>query len=102
LVNFHGAKATREAQDDTRKALDYLKKFGSAGVRKNLPVEYLDQIDKLLERFDLRIGTTNRAADRRKALVDWVQTQQEMGLDPVIDEDLLNEARALPWRELTV
>lgn len=102
LINFYGAKASREALDDTRSIVDYLKKFDKTTVRKNLDYAYVEQVDRLLERFDLRIGTTNKAADRRKSLAEWVDRQREMGFDPVIDEALLDEARRTPWRELTV
>jgi len=102
LVNFYGAKASRDALTEVDRIVRYLKKFDTAGTRANLDPGYLDQIDKLMERFDLRKSVTNRQADSRKSLSAWVKRQQEQGLDPIIDEDLLDEANRTPYRELTV
>ena len=56
----------------------------------------------MLERFDLRKSVTNRQADKRKSLSAWVERQKEQGFDPLIDEELLDEANRTPYRELTV
>ena len=102
LINFYGAKASHDALADVDKMVRYFKKFENKGTRQNLDVGYLDQIDKLLERFDLRKSVTNRQADKRKSLKAWVDRQKEMGFDPLIDEELLDEANRIPYREMTV
>lgn len=102
LINFYGAKASHDALADVDKMVRYFKKFENKGTRQNLDVEYLDQIDKLLERFDLRKSVTNKQADKRKSLKAWVERQKEMGFDPLIDEELLDEANRVPYREMTV
>lgn len=102
LINFYGAKASHDALADVDKMVRYFKKFENKGTRQNLDTGYLDQIDKLLERFDLRKSVTNKQADRRKSLSAWVERQREMGFDPLIDEELLDEANRVPYREMTV
>lgn len=102
LVNTYAAKAAYAARDEIQKSVDYLKKFDREGVRKNVDPSYLDQIDGLLERFDLRTGQTLRDIDRRKTLLDWVQSQEEQGLEPVIDPALLDEARRQSYKDMTV
>lgn len=102
LINFYGAKASHDALADVDKMVRYFKKFETKGTRQNLDPGYLDQIDKLLERFDLRKSVTNRQADKRKSLKAWVDRQKEMGFDPLIDEELLDEANRVPYREMTV
>jgi hypothetical protein len=77
-------------------------RFDTPAARKSVDPDYLDQIDALLERFDLRKSTTLRAIDRRKSLVDWVERQRAQGLDPIIPDDLLNEANRKSYKELTV
>ncbi|HEY0842476.1 hypothetical protein [Methylotenera sp.] len=100
LLNNRAAKATLDANDKVDATLKYLKKFDSDGVRKNLDIEYIEQIDDILTRFDLRSGQSLRALDKRKSLVQWVEGQKEIGLSPVIDEDLLNEARRTSYKDL--
>lgn len=102
LINTHATRAAHEALAEIDSGLTYLKKFGRDAVRKNLDTGYVDQIDALLERFDLRRGVSDKEAAKRQSLVKWVEAQQAAGFEPTIDEDLLNEARRKPYRELTV
>ncbi|MER1940653.1 hypothetical protein ABS755_08085 [Castellaniella sp. FW104-16D08] len=95
-------KATYDAQDEVGKAVRYLRKFDNTGTRKNIDPDYLDQIDQLLERFDLRASVSNKEAARRKSLIDWVQAQQELGFDPDVPDALLAQAQRKPYRELTL
>lgn len=101
LINHYAARAAYEAQDDFEKGLRYLRKFTTEATRKNLDTDYTDQIDGLLDRFDIRRMTDKEAA-RRKSLVSWVESQEAMGFSPTIDPQLLNEARRTPVREMTV
>lgn len=101
LLNNRAAKSTIEAIEKIEATLKYLKKFNSEGVRKSLDIEYIEQIDDVLNRFDLRTGQSLRAIDKRKSLVQWVESQKEQGLSPVIDEDLLNEARRISYKNLS-
>ena len=101
LVNTYATKAAYDAQDEVETGVRYLKKFDSEGTRKNLDADYLDQIDALLDRFDLR-KMSNKAMDKRTALASWLKSQEEQGLEPTIPEDLQNEAFRKPYRELTV
>lgn len=102
LVNFYGARVARDALDEVRSILKYLTKFEKAGTRKALDPDYTDQIDAMLERFDLRVSTTNKQADKRKSLASWVERMKDMGFEPVISDKLLDEANRTPYRELTV
>lgn len=101
LVNTYATKAAYDAQDEVETGARYLKKFENEGTRKNLDVDYLDQIDALLERFDLR-KLSNKAMDKRVALASWLKSQEEQGLEPTIPEDLQNEAFRKPYKEMTV
>jgi GNAT superfamily N-acetyltransferase len=100
LLNNRAAKSTIEAIDKIESTLKYLKKFDSEGVRKNLDIEYIEQIEDILSRFDLRSGQSLRALDKRKSLLQWVESQKEIGLSPVVDEELLNEARRVSYKDL--
>src|SRR5690606_11043089 len=92
---------THEAREETKAARDYLTKFNNKNTRANIDPSFLDQIDQLLERYELR-QVSNREADRRKSLADWLAKMQEQGFEPAIDPETLAEIGRKPWRELTV
>lgn len=84
-------RAAYSAQEDVGKAVRYLKKFDSPGVRKSLDVDYLDQIDAMLERFDLRQRSDTERA-RAASLRTWVQSRLNEGELPDFAEALLSPA----------
>src|SRR5690606_15919194 len=53
ILNNRLAKAASDAVKEVEAALRYLKKFNNEGTRKNLDIDYIEQIDALLEPFDL-------------------------------------------------
>jgi hypothetical protein len=102
LVNVYAARAAYDAQEEIDAALKYLRKFSSEGSRKGLDVDYLDQIDALLERFDLRASQSLKAVDKRAALAAWIESQREQGLEPDLPPELLNEAFRKSYKDMTV
>lgn len=102
LLNNRLVKAATEAIEEIRKGVQYLGKFDKAGVRANIDLEYRDQIDSLLDRYDLRKSTTNTALDKREALLTFVERMAEQGYEPQIPERLLNEANRSHFKDLTV
>lgn len=101
LVNNYAAKAAYQALDDVERGVRYLRKFEREGTRKAIATDYLDQIDALLERFDLR-QQTNKAIDKRASLVAWMESQRAMGLEPNIPDDIANEAMRKSYKNMTV
>lgn len=99
LVNNYATRAAYDAQEEVEKGLRYLKKFDTD--IKGLDADYADQIDALLERFDLRKQSL-KAIDKRKALAEWIATMREQGLEPEIPPALENEAFRKSYRDLTV
>ncbi|MFJ1253427.1 hypothetical protein [Cupriavidus sp. CuC1] len=89
LVNNYAARAAYAAQEEVEKGLRYLKKFDSEGVRKSLDADYIEQIDALRDRYDLR-QQSNKAADRGVSLRTWVQSRLNAGEIPDIAESLLS------------
>lgn len=102
VINGYAARAAQDAQAEIAKAVRYFAKFASAGTRKALDPDYRDQIDSLLERFDLSKNTTLRAIDKRKSLVAWVARMAEDDIEPMIPEDLLNEAYRKSYKDMSV
>lgn len=102
LVNHYAARSAQDAVSEAEKALSYLKKFDTEGTRKAIDPDYIDQIDAMLERFDLRSGQSLKAIDKRKALADWIAAQEALGFEPTISDDLRNEALRKSYKDLTV
>ena len=92
-------KAVRDAKVEMDKALTYLKKFDKPN--KKIDIDYQEQIDTLLERYDLRQRSLKQI-DRSKNLAQWMQEQKDMGLEPVIPDKLLDEAKRTNYKDLTV
>lgn len=101
LLNHYAARATTDTLDEVDRALTYLKKFERDAVRKKLDASYLDQIDKLLERVELRERTL-RALDKRAKLADWIKSQEDLGIEPEIPDYVREDAQLTNYKELTV
>jgi hypothetical protein len=93
---------SHKATDEIEKTLAYFKKFDSAGVREKLDVEYLDQVDALLEAIDLRKGVSQKDLAKRAALRDWIESQQEMGIEPTLDPRLIETIGRTHYTQLTL
>lgn len=97
LLNGQLAREAQEVLDQIERDVAYLKRVGDS---KTIDPAYREQIDVLLDRFDLRKLPAD-TAQRRANLLEWVEQQRNNGFEPVIDDALLDEARRTPYRELT-
>lgn len=103
VLNHYLTEQTYAAQDEVQKIVKYLDKFDSEGVREKLDADYLDQIDALLDRFDLRRGVSLKAIDRRKSLAEWAAAQEEInGVTPDIPPELLLESNRQHYKDMTM
>lgn len=102
LLNNRLFKAASEAVAEVTKGVDYLKKFDKPAVREKLALDYRDQIDTLLDRFDLRKSTTLTALDGRESLLNFVERMAAQGNEPQVPEALLNEAQTTHYKDMTV
>jgi hypothetical protein len=102
LINAYAERAARDAQDMVEKSLRYFGKFDRPGARRAIEPGYRDQIDQLLERYDLRTGQSLKAIDKRASLAAWVEAQKEQGFNPPIPPELLNEANRKHFKDMTV
>lgn len=101
LLNLYATRAAYDAQDEVARGVAYLKKFTREGTRKNVARDYLDQIDALLEQFDLR-SRSLKAIDRDTSLAEWVKSQQDQGFEPTVDAARLAQIGQTHYRNLTV
>ncbi|MCL4183086.1 MAG: hypothetical protein KJ011_06530 [Burkholderiaceae bacterium] len=101
LAHEYHREALRSIKEQT-KAKAYLSKFNSPGVRQNLSPDYLQQIDAVLAKLDLR-QLTDKDVDRAVGLREWIAQQEEAGLPAgAFDPALVERAMARPLRDLTV
>lgn len=98
-------RAAAEARERSDKTASLLQEFQtSKGRRKTLlhaGEDYLDQVDAILERFQFTRSSLTQI-DRRISLRKWIERQEAAGLQPQIDEWLVDDARSVHYRELTV
>lgn len=98
LVNHYAARIANDAVDYVEKQLRYLRRVSES---KTIDQEYKDQIDQLLERYELR-RVTEREERRRASLLEWIESQEEMGLDPVIDRNIVENAQLTNYRSMSL
>jgi hypothetical protein len=100
LLFAEAARARREVES----AQKYLRGFTKTKRRAALGkagADYLEQIDGLLERFDLRT-ISGVAAQRRASLRDFIARKEAEGVPVNMPEAVLDEALSLPFRDLSV
>lgn len=102
LLNHYMAIEAREAQKASDRAVEYLSKFTGKKRPKGITNDYLEQIDGLLERFDLRKSVGANAAAKRASLSEWIAAQEAAGLLVSIPDALRNDALRKPYRDMTV
>lgn len=102
LLNNRLAMAAQDAVIEVEKAIKYLGKFNNEGTRKNLDIEYLEQIDAMLEPFDLRKGLSLSTIDAQTTLAEWVQQQEAMGFEPTVDPEAMAAARGKSYKNMTM
>ena len=88
ILSGMAARESYLAQDDVAKGLRYLKKFDSPTIRKRVSGDYVDQIEALLEKIDLRKRSL-KDIDRRKSFGAFVRSQIEKGVVPAMSDSLL-------------
>lgn len=102
LINLYAARAAHGAIAEVESAVRYLRKFERAGTRKGLDVEYLEQIDDILDRYDLRASKSLRAIDKTTGLAEWIKRQEDMGLSPAFDAETIDAIGRQHYKNLTV
>lgn len=99
---WHNLSATeaRKVESEIDRALKYLKKFDKRP--DSVAPDYLDRIEDLLDRFDLR-RRSEADVRRTESLTAWLDlVEEEKGVRPVIDPALEDEGRRTPYRRMTL
>jgi hypothetical protein len=104
LLNNQLVKETQRAQADIAKALDYLDKLQRPATLEKIQLEFRDQIQQLLARFDLRKGLTpEQAAEKNMmSLEAFVEKLAAMKFAVDVPESLVTTANRLHYKDMTV
>jgi hypothetical protein len=103
LNHFMYLEATK-AKEQADKILKYAQKFEKGTTREQMGKaggSYLEQIDAILDRYEFRRVPLSKL-DRRASLADWIAEQEALGMEPSISAELLNEARSVNYRQVSV
>lgn len=99
LLNAQAARQGYDTQDEVKRAVRYLR--GLLNGKGKIDQGYRDQIAAMLERFSLA-QASNVAIGRRQSLANWIEQQRELGIEPDLAPELMDEAFRQNWREMTV
>lgn len=94
------ARKSLDARAEIHRDIKYLRRMNKLDP-KEVAIEEREQIEALLERYNLR-DQSGKALDRRQSLAEWVQAQREQGIEPDIAPEMLDELKRQPWQTLTV
>jgi hypothetical protein len=103
LLNHLAYKIATDLQEKSAKSAEYLNDMGTDRVTAMLTKaggSYLEQRDKLLERFDFARRSL-KTVDRNTSLAEWIDEQKALGRQPQISADLQAEAYRTNWKNLT-
>lgn len=103
LNHFMYLEATK-AKEEADAVLKYAQRFEKGTTREQMGkagADYLEQIDAILDRYEFRRVPLSKI-DKRKSLSDWIDAQEAQGLEPNVDPRLLNEARSVNYREISM
>jgi hypothetical protein len=98
--NQLAAEALR-VREEVDKDVKYLKQVLRDSNVKRMGADYADQIERVLERFNLaRLSAKARA--ERQSLVEWLAKLEQDGLVPDLAPEVIDEANRKPYQEMTV
>ncbi|BCS54787.1 hypothetical protein [Geobacter sp. SVR] len=104
LLNHYLYMEAVKAKEDADKIYDYAKRLEKPATQQRIGKaggDYLEQINAILERYEFK-RVTLETLTKRRSLLEWAQEQEEMGLEPSIPDELLNESSKRNYKELTI
>jgi hypothetical protein len=103
LLNHYLFLEATKAKDEADRIVDRMARYDTTAVRERLGKAggtYLEQIDALLDQYEFRRSTSIAMLDRRETLVQWYESQKELGFEPSISPEILERARKVSYKQL--
>lgn len=104
LLNHYMYLAALRAKKETDGIIKYLRGFEKTTTRQKLGkagADYLDQIDAILERYELK-NVSLKALGKREALAAWLLEQENQGNAVAVPQEIQDESRRVNWRQIPV
>lgn len=104
-INMAMAKSAREAADEAGEIRKYLLKFAKRNPKQGFGIapEFMEQIDVLLDRFDLRRRhRRDEEAQRAPSLAKFAENLRQEGETLLIPESMLNEGFRKRFDRMTI
>lgn len=105
LINQYAVKAAFEAQKQIRDVMTQARKLDNTAYREKIPGQYLEQIDSLLGRYDLRTNPKKMFDQTRGEvnLFNWVKAQRDAGFEPAVADWLTVDPRGnISYKDMSV
>lgn len=102
MINHYLYRLTKENEDVVDGTLKYLKKFTREGTRKKIAHEYLDQIDDLLEGYDLRRQSSEKTRSKREALQEFIKRMEEAGTPIDVPDNVIKDAYRTSYKDMAL
>lgn len=107
LLNHELYTAASDWKDRQEKILTYFARFDKASTRDRIAQggrggeTYLEQIDALLDRYDIRKSVSLKEIGQRTDLRTWLADQRmEKGYDVEIPDKFLEDAERMHWKDM--
>lgn len=101
LLNHYLYREASKAVKEAEKIRTYLTGFDTTKRRGELGkagADYLDQIDAILERYELK-RVSGKKIDKRMALAAWLDEQEAQGNAVAVPQQIQDEARRMNWKQ---
>lgn len=102
LLSHYMAQESLDVTKEVTSAANYLNRFTGRKRPGTVAPEYLDQIEQLLEKFDLRKSITLKDAQKRTSLAAWIEQQEANGNMVVLPDTVRNDAFRKPYKQMNV
>lgn len=104
LLNNRLFKAASDAVLEVQKGVEYLKRLERVPAQSKMRGEFLEQVNALLERFDLRTSTPAEATADRVPLAEWIVAESDRlsAVVPDLPAWVLNEGTRTSFKNLRV
>jgi hypothetical protein len=101
LIQHYIYAEARKASARVDSNLRFLRGFERQGTRKAIEISVMDQIDSVLNRYDLA-NVSQETLARRASIREFIANQDDLSPDMEFPEHVVNEALRRNWKELTV
>lgn len=102
LLSHYMAQESLQVAKDVESAVRYLNRFTGRKRPGSVAPDYLDQIEQLLEKFDLRKSVSLTQAQKRTSLAGWIEQQEAMGNIVTLPDSVRNDAFRKPYKQMNV